>query len=321
MRFSNCPVLHRRCCDAFGMSFCGRRMKPGRCAAAVVASGAMSSTACTLTPPSVAALPIVIDSPHSGTDYPADFGSVLAGLSLRQGEDTWVHELWADAPRHGATLLAANFPRAYIDPNRSLSDIDAALLADAWTGPVTPSRKTELGIGLVWRLMDGKPIYDRRLPAAEVQARIDRCWRPYHAALDGALQAAAAMGGPRWHLNVHSMPDESYRKLGLPEKPLADFVLGNLDGSTCDEATMAVVEGALQAAGYSTARNDPFKGVEIIRASGQPARGWHSLQVEVKRSLYMDRQLQKNGGFPRLQRAIDGVLAALAAHAKAQLGR
>ena len=76
--------------------------------------------------------------------------------------------------------------------------------------------------------------------------------------------------------------------------PLADFVLGNLDGSTCDEATMAVVEGALQAAGYSTARNDPFKGVEIIRASGQPARGWHSLQVEVKRSLYMDRQLQKN---------------------------
>jgi N-formylglutamate deformylase len=279
----------------------------------------MNATAVTLTAPTVAALPIVVDSPHSGTDYPADFGSVLQGLALRQGEDTFVHDLWGSAPRHGATLLAANFPRAYIDPNRSLVDIDAALLAGPWPGPVTPGRKTEIGIGLVWRLMDGKPIYDRRLPVAEVQGRIDRCWRPYHAALDAALAAAAAMGGPRWHLNVHSMPDESYRKLGLPEKPLADFVLGNLDGSTCDDATMAVVERALRTAGYSTARNDPFKGVEIIRASGQPARGWRSLQIEVKRSLYMDRSLQRNAGFDRLQQAIDGVLAALAAHARAVL--
>jgi N-formylglutamate deformylase len=279
----------------------------------------MTTGAFTLTPPSAPALPIVIDSPHSGTAYPADFGSRLQGLALRQGEDTWVHELWAGAPRHGATLLAAEFPRAYIDPNRSLGDIDAALLSDTWPDPVTPSRKTELGIGLVWRLMDGQPIYERHLTAAEVQGRISRCWQPYHDALNGALSQAAAMGGPRWHLNVHSMPDESYRRLGLPDKTLADFVLGNLDGSTCDEATMAVVEGALQAAGYSTARNDPFKGVEIIRASGQPSRGWHSLQVEVKRSLYMDRQLQKNAGFTRLQQAIDGALAALAAHARAQL--
>jgi N-formylglutamate deformylase len=261
------------------------------------------------------ALPIVVDSPHSGTDYPADFGSVLTGLALRQGEDTWVHELWGSAPAHGATLLAADFPRAYIDPNRSLVDIDLALLDAPWPGPVEPSRKTELGIGLVWRLMDGKRIYDRRLTVAEVQGRIERCWRPYHAALEGALAAAAAQG-PRWHLNVHSMPDDSYRRLGLPDKPLADVVLGNLDGSTCDEATMALVEDAFGRAGYSVARNDPFKGVEIIRGSGQPERGWHALQVEVKRSLYMDERREKNAGFERLQRAIEGALAALAAHAR-----
>jgi N-formylglutamate deformylase len=274
----------------------------------------------TLTLPTVPALPLVIDSPHSGTAYPADFGSVLQGLALRQGEDTWVHELYATAPAHGATLLAAEFPRAYIDPNRSLHDIDTELLADAWPGPVSPGPKTRLGIGLVWRLMDGKPIYDRRLTAAEVQGRIDRCWRPYHAALDAALAQAAARHAKRWHLNVHSMPDDSYRKLGLPVKPLADVVLGNLDGSTCDEATMAVVEDTLRSAGYSVARNDPFKGVEIIRASGQPARGWHAMQIEVKRSCYMDAQLNRNAGFDRLQRAIDGLLGALAGHIRQQLG-
>ena len=275
----------------------------------------MTQAPITLTPPTGTPLPIVVDSPHSGTAYPADFGSILTGLALRQGEDTWVHELWAQAPAHGATLLAAEFPRAYIDPNRSLSDIDPELLAEPWPGPVAPSRKTELGIGLVWRLMDGQAIYDRRLPVAEVQARIERCWRPYHQALEGAL-AAAARQPRRWHLNVHSMPDEAYRKLGLPIKPLADVVLGDLDGSTCDEATMAVVEESLCSAGYSVARNDPFKGVEIIRASGQPQRGWHALQIEVKRSLYMDRERRKNVGFDRLQKAIDGTLAALAAHVR-----
>lgn len=276
------------------------------------------TTPFSLTLPTAPVLPIVVDSPHSGTDYPPDFGSVLHGLALRQGEDTWVHELWAGAPAHGATLLAARFPRAYIDPNRSLEDIDLALLDAAWPGPVEPSRKTELGIGLVWRLMDGQPIYDRRLSVAEVQGRIERCWRPYHAALAQALAEAAALQGPRWHLNVHSMPDDSYRRLGLPEQPLADVVLGNLDGRTCDEATLAPIEDALRTAGYSVARNDPFKGVEIIRSSGQPRRGWQALQVEVKRSLYMDDARAKNAGFARLQRAFDDALAALAAHVRGQ---
>jgi len=68
------------------------------------------------------------------------------------------------------------------------------------------------------------------------------------------------------------------------------------------------------------ARNDPFKGVEIVRASGAPERGWHALQIEVKRSLYMDAQFQPHEGFARVQAAATAVLAALAAHARAQLG-
>jgi N-formylglutamate deformylase len=271
-------------------------------------------------PPAADALPIVVDSPHSGTAYPPDFGAVLPQAQLRQSEDTWVDQLWAEAPRHGATLIAAQFPRCYIDPNRSLEDIDEALLDGPWPGPLAASRKTELGIGLVWRLVGGEPIYGRRLGVAEVQQRIDQCWRPYREALDAALHEAARRHAQRWHLNVHSMPDDSYRRLGLPEKPLADFVLGNLDDTTSDEATIGLVAATLSAHGYSVALNDPFKGVEIVRASGAPQRGWHALQIEVKRSLYMDAQFQPNEGFARVQAAATAVLAALAAHARAQLG-
>nr|WP_316639867.1 N-formylglutamate amidohydrolase [uncultured Roseateles sp.] len=271
-----------------------------------------------LTLPTGPELPIVVDSPHSGQHYPRDFDAGLPLSRLRQGEDAFVEQLWAGAPAAGACLLAANFPRVYIDPNRSLEDIDTALLDAPWPGPVTESSKTRLGIGLVWRQMgEDQPIYERRLSVAEVQQRIARCYQPYHQALNQALDQAQRRFGRRWHLNVHSMPDDSYAQLGLPEQQLADFVLGDLDGSSADATTLLVLEGALRGHGYSVARNDPFKGVEIIRRSGQPARHCHAVQVEIKRSLYMDVDThQPNAGFARAKAAIDALLAALAQHAR-----
>lgn len=265
-------------------------------------------------------LPIVVDSPHSGGDYPADFDSVLSAEQLRGAEDAFVDRLWAAAPRHGASLLAARFPRLYIDPNRGLEDIDPLLLDAPWPEPVQPGPKSRLGIGLVWRLLDGQPVYAQPLSPRQLQQRIDACWRPYHAALQRLLDEALAVHGRRWHLNVHSMPDDSHRRLGLGNAPLADFVLGDLDGLTADEATLRVLEDCLCAQGFSVARNDPFKGVEIIRRSGDPSRGCHAVQVEVKKSLYMDEATHRpHDGFPRVQAAINALLAALAQHVRKSL--
>jgi len=272
--------------------------------------------------PALNALPMVIDSPHSGTAYPADFGYSAPFELLRRGEDLYVDRLYANAPQHGATFVAAHFPRAYIDPNRVLADIDEALLDAPWPGGVAAGPKTRLGIGLIWRLLGDVPIYQRKLSVAEVQARIERCWRPYHAALDQAIGAAYSTFGAVWHLNVHSMPDDSYERLGLPVKPLADFVLGDLDGRTAGEPLMALIEGVLREQGYSVARNDPFKGVEIIARNGRPAERRHSLQIEIKRSCYADVEThQPNAGFERVQRALDAMLAALAAHVRVQCRR
>ena len=266
-------------------------------------------------PAQEAALPIVIDSPHSGTVYPADFGHSAPFELLRRGEDLYVDRLYEHAPDFGATFIAANFPRAYIDPNRLLADIDEALLDAPWPGDVAAGPKTRLGIGLIWRLLGDVPVYDRRLSVAEVQQRIERCYQPYHAALEQAIEGAYRQHGAVWHLNVHSMPDDSYERLKLPLKPLADFVLGDLDGRTAGEPLMALIEGVLREHGYSVARNDPFKGVEIIARNGRPAERRHSLQIEVKRSCYADVERHvPNDGFARVQAALDAMMAALAAH-------
>ena len=265
-----------------------------------------------------ASVPLVLDSPHSGTDYPEDFRAAVSLEQLRQAEDSYVDELYASGPSVGATLITARFPRSYIDANRSLLDIDATLLEAPWPGPAIPSAKTQKGIGLIWRMLDsGDSIYARKLSIEEVKARIVRYHQPYQRAVKDALDHAHDHFGGVWHLNLHSMPAVSGRiSEEGPGKHRADFVLGDRDGSTCEAEFTAQVAQALRAMGYEVRVNDPYKGVELVRAFSDPKAGRHSLQIEVNRRLYMDeRTREKTAGFATLKRNLDTLLEAVAAYA------
>jgi N-formylglutamate amidohydrolase len=272
-----------------------------------------------LTPPSASHVPLVLDSPHSGREYPADFGACVSLDLLRQAEDAYVDELYASGPARGATLIAARFPRSYIDPNRSLLDIDGSLLEAPWPGPAIKSRKTELGIGLIWRLLDsGTPIYSRKLSIEEVKRRIVRYHQPYQRAVKDAIDTAHGHFGAVWHLNLHSMPavSGSISEEG-PGKPRADFVLGDRDGSTCDAEFTATVADALRGMGYEVKVNDPYKGVELVRAFSDPKARRHSLQIEVNRRLYMnERTREKSAGFDALRGNLDRLLENVSSYAE-----
>ena len=267
-------------------------------------------------------VPVVFDSPHSGTNYPVDFDTVVPRLTLRRAEDTHVEALYAAAPEHGAVLIAAEFPRSYIDANRSLLDIDAALLDSAWPGPINASRKTEKGIGLVWRLLDtGEPIYTRKLTVAEVQTRIANCYAPYHKAVRDAINAAHKHYGAVWHINCHSMPaTSSVISDEGPGVPRADFVLGDRDGTTCAPEFTTFVALTLRDMGYEVRVNDPYKGVELVRAYSDPAVHKHSLQIEVNRKLYMDEITREpNANFDKLQADITALVKAISGYARQHL--
>lgn len=260
--------------------------------------------------------PLFLDSPHSATQYPADFRPA-AGLPLnllRQAEDTFVDELYADAPARGIPLLCANFPRSYLDANRGIEEIDQALLDAPWPGPAQETSKTRLGKGLVWRVLDtGEAIYDRKLSVAEVQARIERCYVPYYAQLQKLADRALARHGSAWHINCHSMPSEAAQyATEHPGLQHPDFVVGDRDGTTCDTRFTDRVEGVLKEMGYDVWRNHPYKGVEIVRVVGQPQAGRHSLQLEINRKLYMDEAgLARNEGFDRLKANLNALLEEL----------
>lgn len=274
-----------------------------------------------LQPSPEAAVPLVCDSPHSGTQYPRDFRHSVPLDLLRRCEDTHVASLWSAAPAAGAPLLAARFPRTYIDVNRSLTDLDAELLAEPWPDALQPGEKTRLGRGLVWRMVDARtPIYDRPLGVAEVRARIENCYVPYHQALTILIDEALARFGAVWHLNLHSMPDDAYERMGMAgDRPLADFVLGDRDGTTCEPVFVALVEEQLRSFGYSVARNDPYKGMDLISRIGRPAQRSHSLQIEIRRPIYMDEATREpHAGFWQVQRDLTRLMGVLAAYVKAR---
>ena len=127
-------------------------------------------------------LPLVLDSPHSGSLYPEDFSYCCPLPALRRAEDAYVDELFAAAPVHGASLIGALFPRSYIDPNRAPDDFDPGLLTKPLPSWLTPRQVTR--VGLVRRhAQPGIPIYDRKLRPDEVVARIEGYHTPYHRVL------------------------------------------------------------------------------------------------------------------------------------------
>ncbi len=275
-------------------------------------------------PPSKDAVPVVFDSPHSGTYYPPDFGYAIDINILRKAEDTYVHELYGAGPDHGAHLIAAEFPRSYIDPNRTLDDIDETLIAEGWPEPIQMSQKARAGSGLIRRTIgnDLVPLYDRKLSLAEVRNRIENYWRPYHAALGDCLEAVYKDRRAYWHINCHSMGSvwgPPYEKAGQPMEH--DFILGNRDGQTAGAEFTELVRKTLADMGYTVAVNDGMKGVAVVQTYGRPAENRHSLQIEIHRGLYMDEDtFEKNHLFEKSQRDLTTLVAAICDYAGKQVG-
>jgi N-formylglutamate amidohydrolase len=275
----------------------------------------MNANTCRWHGPQQPRVPLVLDSPHSGFQFPADFNAVVSEFDLRDGEDCFVDELYQPATELGVSLLAAQTPRTYLDPNRHAGDIDLDLIeGGSWPHPHVPSGKASIGKALVWRTLDdGRAIYGRKLKVDEVLRRIERHHTPYHRELQRAIGRTHAHFGVAYHLNCHSMNSVAGKMgEGGQNSARADFVLGDRDGTTCDPAFTEFVRRTLAAMGHHVSVNDPYKGVELVKAYSKPAAGRHSLQLEINKRLYMDEaRRERNSGFAPLQRQLHHLIESI----------
>jgi len=257
--------------------------------------------------------PFVFCSPHSGRVYPEHFlaQSRLDATALRKSEDCFVDELFTHVAGLGAPMVAARFPRAYLDVNREPYELDPEL----FDGPFpdfanTQSVRVAGGLGTIARIVaDGEEIYRRRLPLDAALARIEALYNPFHAALGDLIERTRQKFGYAILIDCHSMPSAS---MAQSAGPRPDFVLGDRFGASCNDKLTLFTRSALVRLGYDVHLNRPYAGGYITEHYGRPARSIHALQIEINRGLYMDETtMTRTASFYGLQRDLEQLAARL----------
>jgi N-formylglutamate amidohydrolase len=228
----------------------------------------------------------------------------------------YVEDLWAGAPAAGGTLLYCSFPNTWIDVNRSELDMDPAVVDGEWPVALQPSARTLEGLGLIkTKARYGEPFQERKLMIAEIEERLDRYYRPYHAELKRIADDLHGRFRRLLQISCHCMSS-----VGAPTHPdagkaRADFCVSDLRGKTASKAMMALVVDTLKGAGYSVSINEPYIGNELIRRIADPARGIDSIQVEINKKLFMDpKSFLPTDGLAKVKADLDRLLAVLASN-------
>ena len=236
--------------------------------------------------------PVVVASPHSGSVYPAAFLSqaALPLAALRRAEDAFVDELFAAAPRLGMPLLAARFPRSYVDANREPYELDPGMFEGPLPRPLNHrTTRVAAGLGMIPRVAaSGEAIYRGRVSSDEIERRLEGCWRPYHTALSMLIEQTHRLFGSALLIDAHSMPS-SASSVGSRERDhRIDVVLGDNHGESCAPDLVDCAEHWLSARGLRVQRNQPYAGGFTTQRYGRPGLARHALQIEINRALYMD---------------------------------
>ena len=247
-------------------------------------------------------LPLILASPHSGSDYPAEFvaASRLDPLALRRSEDSFVDKLFGAAPSLGAPLLSARFPRAYLDVNREAYELDPTMFSDALPEFVNAgSPRVRMGLGTIARIVaNGEEIYSGKLYFADARRRIEGLYHPYHQALGQLVEETEALFGGYLLIDCHSMPSAAGVVCG-PNG--ADIVLGDCHGAACAPTILEAARHFLAERGFAVAVNAPYAGGFTTDHYSDPRRRRHALQIEINRALYMDeRNFRRNARFAQL---------------------
>ncbi|MES2907364.1 MAG: N-formylglutamate amidohydrolase [Pseudomonadota bacterium] len=260
--------------------------------------------------------PLLLNSPHSGRAYPSGFiaASKLDALTLRRSEDAYVDELLKPATQRGVPMMHVLFPRAFLDVNREPYELDPRMFSGRLP-PFANTRSVRVagGLGTIARIVaDAKEIYAAPLCVNKALNRIETYHKPYHRALKSLLHKVRHRFGHVVMIDCHSMPSVMR---GTSEKTKADFVLGDRYGTSCAPGILDVAHKTLESFGYRVARNKPYAGGYITEHYGAPAQGYHVLQLEVNRALYLDEQAcEKTDGFDVLARRLGQLVEALLVH-------
>ncbi|HXL12900.1 MAG TPA: N-formylglutamate amidohydrolase [Bradyrhizobium sp.] len=263
--------------------------------------------------------PIIFNSPHSGSAYPAEFltASRIELAALRRSEDSFMDELIGGLSDRGFPTVRVNFPRSYVDVNREPYELDPRMFIGRLPSFAnTRSMRVAGGLGTIPRVVgDGQEIYRERLSVDDALARIEALYKPYHRALRRLINKAHQTFGTVVVVDCHSMPSIGVSR-DEPRRP--DVVIGDRYGTSCAPLLPDMIEQVMKGLGYSLGRNKPYAGGFITEHYGNPASGLHTIQLELNRAIYMDERRRERG--PRFAQVTEDFVILAEALAALPLG-
>ncbi len=242
---------------------------------------------------SVAVAPVVVEIPHASVHIPKGLQSELqySERDLRADSDAYVDELFTNVYQLGASVLIAEDSRYIVDLNRTEDDIDALSVPSVARdrcahGSAVPCDHAPRGV--IWRENSkGIRVLTAPLTLQQYQHRMDQYYLPYHRSLQQRLQLLQEQFGYVLLLCAHSMPSFGRGPDGGRVRR-ADVVPGTRGQSTAHPGLIALVDQHFRNAGLSVRHDDPYRGGATTIRWGRPVDGFHAVQIELSRSLYMD---------------------------------
>jgi len=233
--------------------------------------------------------PVIVSVPHAGRDYAPEH---LARLRppperLRTLEDRLVDQLAMGLDKVPA--LIARTPRVWIDLNRHEAEIDPGLVEHMIASRLMLTPKVRSGLGLIPRRLAGiGELWRGRLSRADVEDRIAKVYRPYHAELRRLIGASLDQHAVAVLLDLHSMPP-----LDRSGQEPVRVVIGNRYGQSAAPWATASLAATCARFGLTVAENTPYAGGHIADRHGAPRNNVHAVQLEIDRSLYLDESLEQ----------------------------
>jgi N-formylglutamate deformylase len=253
-------------------------------------------------------LPLLISVPHAGLEVPEAIGRRLTTLGRELIDTDWyVDQLYAFARELGASIIKANYSRYVVDMNRA-ADSSSLYVANP-TSPVCTTLT-----------FTGEPIYmsGQEPEPAEIGARVEEYWRPYHEQIAAELARIKQEHGSALLWDAHSIASEVP---GLFNGVLPEFNLGTRDHASCPrEVANALLDIITTDGKYGAVLNGRFKGGYITHHYGRPADGVYAVQLELSQRTYMNESPRGGWQAERAQPIAELIAQLLARYLKARPG-
>ncbi|WP_082896676.1 N-formylglutamate amidohydrolase [Parasphingorhabdus sp.] len=233
------------------------------------------------------AFPVLVSVPHAGRLYPAEVHDNLrvSKRHLLRLEDRYADRLATSAIESGFSTVIAQKPRAWIDLNRSRTELDPGVIEGLdMTSLPNPSRKVRGGLGLVPRSLSGVGgLWQEKWSQQQISKRIGQDHEPYHQLISQILYQLRLKFGGAILLDLHSMPTI----VNDGEQP-PDFVIGDRFGRSSASQFSELSHAFFRNQGYHAQINHPYAGGYILERHSNMNDNIHAIQIEVDRRLYLD---------------------------------